>query len=691
METISEAFFLEHAGEALGQLNNGILLLCDSETRYHCKYFNDYVADILGYTREEMEAVIYDDPLAMIYPLDREKVSISVRKAATDGFSKLMGRMVAKDGHGIWIIGHYCSVTLGSEKAVVVTFTNVDEIVGASIANKTMSDKLAAIVNSIPVGIAIFNIKDGKNNTLAINDNMVTFCESMGKKLDGNDRRWTKEGLILLLNQNIYVFSKDEDIKYIDKMLTESEHEFFTNCYFRLRGSTEGNEVFIYSTCHRKENEDGSANYYVTFQDFTDMFLQERKIRKQQNELMLLSYYDPLTKAKNRNAYNAFIEKCKTERLYNVGVAFADLNGLKKVNDTLGHNFGDKMFIRFINIIKKFFDLENVFRISGDEFVIINANISKSEFQERMRHVIDGLAADENVASIGYIWKENVSDIKRRASQAEAIMYVEKQKYYETERCIVSKHRPILLNTLLRDLENNRYVMYLQPKCGINGGKALGAEALVRKIDENGNIIPPYEFIPVLEHEKLIPKIDMFMLEEVCKLLQELKQNGNEEFKISVNMSRVTLVENDYIKNISDICSRYNFNRSQLEFEMTESNATMDSIRLEDYLKQIKELGIGVSLDDVGTDYSSLPLLILDGVDTVKLDRSLVIQLSNEKAKKLLMHVIDMCHDLGLSIIAEGVETDEVRQALAEMNCDMYQGYLMSKPVPALEFKERFL
>lgn len=166
---------------------------------------------------------------------------------------------------------------------------------------------------------------------------------------------------------------------------------------------------------------------------------------------------------------------------------------------------------------------------------------------------------------------------------------------------------------------------------------------------------------------------------------------GNDDFSVSVNVSRVTIAENEFMNTVRGILQKYDFIRSNLDFELTESNKTMDSLRLEEYIVELKKLDIKISIDDMGTEYSTLALLTMDGINWVKLDRSLVTHLKQGKDKTLLRHIINMCHDLGMKVIAEGVETDEVRLQLMAMDCDAYQGYLTSKPIPEQEFKDKFL
>jgi len=661
--------------------------------KYEYVYTNRQVAMSLGYELEELEDILKVDPLCLVYPADYQRQIRDFMATPTSGFGSSICRYSCKDGSFLWSHAHLQHIFIDGKPGIFALYSSVHDLIGTQESLESESNKWADIVASVPIGLLIFSKNESNSvQTISINDLLLKFANHVGHRLDGNSRDWTAEEMALIINQNVFAFTEEEDIQLIQKMMDDSEHQPISSCTFRLRGSKQSQQpIYIYSSCISKPSTENTRTYYVSYQDVTAEHQQREELILKQEQLTKLSYNDSLTGVKNRNAFNEFANHCKTNRIYNVGFAFCDLNGLKKTNDNLGHFYGDTMLIQFVHIVEEFFSDENIYRLSGDEFVIIVPEIDRGQFLEKMGRLLDRIANEDNIASVGYIWKKNVSDLHRRVNQAEQIMYVEKQRYYETTRTITSKHRPKYLEELLDDLENGRFRMYLQPKTTIDGSRIHGAEALVRKLDDNGTIIPPYEFIPMLEHEKLIPKVDFFMLEEVCSLLQALHEQGNDDFTISVNMSRITLVENDYLNIVSDILAKYSFPRHNLEFEVTESSETMDSSRFEDYINRIKGLGLMVSLDDVGTDYSSLPLLILDGIDWVKLDRSLIVQIDNIKASKLLKHIIDMSHDLGLRVVAEGVETDEVRRKLEEMGCDLYQGYLKSKPIPTALFIEKFL
>lgn len=690
MMKFNDPDFLQYCRTITNFIQNGVVVVnVQNEDDVKVAFVNDTALESIGMSEEEYKA---GDPYNYVYASDRKRAGYALSLALSEGKASDTFRIITKNGGFSWTRANFQLFQYDGENYLIITFTSVDELMGTQIRLQSEGNKWIDIVNSIPVGTAIYAIDNqGKVTTIAINDTMVSFANSLGESLDGNERQWTKEELIILFNHSIYAFCCEEDRGIVKQTLEDSITQNISVCVFRLRGSTDENPVFVKTACFSKEVSETVRNYYVTFENVTKDILQGIELEKNQDMLMDMSFHDALTHVKNRNAYNIMLENCSRIHLKNVGVVFADINGLKKVNDLMGHKYGDKMIYRFGEILTDFFDVDRIFRISGDEFIIIYPGISQKEFILTMENLCAVVKENNDIASVGYIWEEDVADIKQQLYRAEQIMYVEKHRFYENATSLNSKHRPILLNELISDFENDRFKMYLQPKADIKTSALIGAEALVRKFDANGKMVLPYEFVPLLEKEMLIPKVDYYMLEKVCDYLDKMKKEGKKSCKISVNMSRITLMENNYIETVEDIISRYDFDIEQLEFEITESNETMNNQRMQDYIKKIKSLGIGISLDDVGTDYSSLPMLLMGGIDTVKLDRSLIIQVNNKKAYMLLKHVTDMCHDFDMKVIAEGVETDEVRKELESLNCDYYQGYLLSKPISEEEFWEKFL
>lgn len=672
---------------------SGVLInVKDGKGSLKFAYANRYFASFLGYTYEELTQLLTENCFAAIYDEDMEKARASRKDVLAGKIVNSISRQKKKDGSPIWIRAHIRQIELDGVKGMLFLFSTIQDLIGLQDELSLKNREFADIIDSIPIGLVVYKIDNGITKILAINKALLEVANYVGTMIGSRHERWTGEELSDMFCRDMFAVCEEDDIPRVNEMLHKSEKGETTHCTFRLRGSVErGTTIYLYSTCASRILENQDRIYYVTYQDVTETENRKRELYQKQTMLYNMSYYDALTGVKNRNAYNEFKKFCRNNRIYNVGLAFCDLNGLKHTNDTLGHQYGDQMLCRFVSVLEEYFDVEYIYRLSGDEFVVIQPEIERSDFQGIVGNLSKRMQEEDNLASIGFIWKANVSDIQRRTTQAEQIMYVEKQRYYEESRTINSKHRPKFLESLLKDFENGRFVMYLQPKTAIDDSKIIGAEALARKIGPDGKLVPPYEFVPLLEHEKLIPKLDLYILELVCSFLQEQHRLGIEDFSVSVNISRVTIVEMDFIKTVEDMLNKYQFLHKNLELELTESNETMDSIRLEEYMVQLKKLGVKISLDDVGNDYSSLNMLIMEGVDWIKLDRSLILKLGQEKADKLLKHVINMSHDLNIKVIAEGVETDKDRILLKEMNCDAYQGYLKSKPIPKEEFVERFL
>ena len=221
-------------------------------------------------------------------------------------------------------------------------------------------------------------------------------------------------------------------------------------------------------------------------------------------------------------------------------------------------------------------------------------------------------------------------------------------------------------------------------------GAVIGAEALVRKIDEEGNVHAPFEFVHMMEEENLISVVDYEMLEQSCRLLKEVGEHWP-GFQLSCNMSRNTLAELDYLDRIDDILTRTGVDHSQLIFEVTESSRGLQLESIEDRLNALKARGIAVAVDDMGTECSCLEMLYLPQLDLVKIDRSLISKTGHgPREQAVIGSLIDLCHKLGLGCIAEGIETKEQGELLKSLGCDRLQGYYFGRPMPPQEFFAQF-
>lgn len=661
-----------------------ILKIVDSD--YIIIYINQFLSSTLGYKKNE--TFPYDHFKDIVYSGDLPTVrSIFLHTISHGSFSDSY-RLLSKEGDDVWMMGDHKYIRLNHEDYIFITYANIQKLMGANDTLRADNEKWTDIINSIPTQLAIFSIEKGQVQTISVNERLLEFANKIGYLIDGKIRNWSRSELMTIFNQNIYAFSVNDDIPNVNKMLKDSKSFPVTECIFRLRGSSEEHPIWIRSECCSKKISETKRNYYVSFADVTAAERNRRSLEDSHNLLFYMNQHDALTGVKNRNAYNDLIDKLKNGPIQNVGLAFADVNGLKEVNDSVGHKSGDVLICKFSNLLQNEFGQDEIYRISGDEFVLIQTNISGEEFRQRMRKLSSRIAIEHNIASIGYLWEPIVSDINQSVAKAEKLMYVEKQRYYASLEGNLRLHRPELLKELQDDIKDGRYQMFLQPKARIGSKQIIGAEALVRRFDANGVIVPPSEFVASFEKKRLIPIIDFFMLEEVCKLLKRWETEGREPIKLSTNMSRVTLAENNFYQHVTEITHRHDVDLDYLELEITESSETMNNDKLKIEIARLAADGFHISLDDMGTDYSALHMLLLDGVDTVKLDRSFVLYMHSQKGRQLLKHVIHMCHELGMTCLAEGVETDDVRVNLMKMGCDLYQGYLLSKPIPVDQFEK---
>ena len=230
-------------------------------------------------------------------------------------------------------------------------------------------------------------------------------------------------------------------------------------------------------------------------------------------------------------------------------------------------------------------------------------------------------------------------------------------------------------------LENEEFEVYYQPKIDILQEKMVSAEALVRW-NRNGKMISPGQFIPLFEKNRFILKLDLYIFEKVCKDIKEWKAK---DLSFSINISKEHFDTLDFLKQYEEIANRYQINRKQIELEITES-ASMD-VDLANIMKEIRKKGFSISLDDFGTGYSSLNMLQDMPIDVLKIDKSFIDKIGNEKID-IIKYIINMAKDLNIKTVAEGVETENQIQYLKNIGCNIVQGYYYSKPLNKLEFKK---
>ena len=415
--------------------------------------------------------------------------------------------------------------------------------------------------------------------------------------------------------------------------------------------------------------------------------------RRMMLELERMSFVDLLTGLYNRNRYNKTLQNLEQVPPKSLGIVYVDMNGLKEINDSYGHDYGDFMIQETANLIQQVFD-KGAYRIGGDEFIAIRQDMQEEEFRDKVDELHEIFKQHKNLnVSIGSHWNEGDFDIHRDIAKADELMYIEKQNYYNSMTTRRYNNHALMARNLLKDIKDGVFEVYLQPYFEIQTKKLVGAEALIRKREHNGKLRLPDQFLRMYEEEKIIRHIDFFVLDTVCKTLKKWKDMGKADIRISVNFSRVTLQEYKVVNKIKEVCENNGISSSMIDIEITENHSkVMDKVvrQVED---QLMKEGFTVVLDDYGTHFSNLTHNADYRSHRLKVDGELISNLEdNTEAKSIVRHTIDMYHELkNTSVIAKGIESKKQLNILEDFSCEYAQGYYFSKPLSIEDFENGYI
>jgi diguanylate cyclase (GGDEF)-like protein/PAS domain S-box-containing protein len=450
-----------------------------------------------------------------------------------------------------------------------------------------------------------------------------------------------------------------------------------------------------------KDKEGNITNYVAVFSDITE---QKSNIE----QLKRLAHYDLLTGVPNRYLFTKRLENLiQTSSRYNQQFAllFLDLDRFKYINDTLGHQAGDlllqKVAQRLKGILRK---KDTIARIGGDEFVIILPNLKHiREAVQTAEMIIEALKSSfflngQEVyisTSIGIsFYPYDGEDIETLVRNADRAMYQAKKsgknhfELYHSELYTNDKETLLLENSMRKAIERNEFQLYYQPQIHTRTKQICGVEALIRWKHPERGFVSPAEFIPIAEESGLIVPISEWVLMKACEDLKKLHLDYP-YLKMSVNISALFFQQNDFIKMLERIVEKTNINPRFLELELTESTIMPNARQSIEQLVKIKQIGLKIAVDDFGTGFSSLSYLHQFPIDILKIDQSFIKHLSTyQDDASIVTAIIQMAHNLRLSVVAEGVETEKQFKFLQKQGCDYVQGYYFSKPVPFHELKE---
>ncbi len=435
--------------------------------------------------------------------------------------------------------------------------------------------------------------------------------------------------------------------------------------------------------------------------------------KEKENELLLKhrAYHDSLTSLPNRllllDRLSQNIHRANRDNSI-VAVLFIDLDGFKKVNDTLGHTKGDILLIDVAErISSNLRESDTLGRLGGDEFVVIisvknNTDIVSKISTKIIKSLQSYFKIDNNKyyisSSIGISLYPNDSlNSEELIRKADLAMYSAKKsggscfRFFDKELEKLAYYSLNLENKLRVALDKKQLEIYYQPKVHLSDNKLNEAEALLRWTTSSNQIISPAQFIPLAEKIGLIVEIGYWVIETVAKQIAYWKTNVQAEIKIAINLSAHQIKEHDFVEKVNHILKKHNLSGKEIDWEITESILLEDFRVAHNVLESLKRLGSTISIDDFGTGYSSLQYIQKLPVDCLKIDRSFILELGTNPTKdSLVSGIISLAHNIQLCVVAEGVENKQIVDYLTLKNCDYIQGFYYYKPMSSNSITKLF-
>ena len=654
-----------------------------TDAQRNITYVNDIFEKVTGYTREE---ALGKNPRILKSGLQDELYYQKMNEKLDSG-EKWEGELInkRKDGSLYYekasIVPIFLNNKLSSFLAIKLDITHYIE------QNKKLAQAASVFQNTEEAII----IADAQGKVLSVNE---AFTKIYGYTLDD------------VINTNLNILHSGlQDATFYIKMWREIlENGFWKG---KIINKTKNGEFMpIWETIKKVTDEHGNTINYIAIQ--TDL----KELEQSQAKADYLAYHDPLTGLYNRVSFEEYLAHTllvSKKELNPLALLFIDLDRFKVINDTLGHDIGDEVLNIVAQRLKNSLD-DNTFisRWGGDEFVVILENISSKEETDNIaRTIVDTLKEPMHIrnhhlittASVGIsLYPENGEDASTLIKHADSAMYLAKDmgkntfEYYTSDLSKRTQAKLKIDMALHNALENNEIYMVYQPQYSLKTRKIIALEALVRWENEELGFVAPDVFIPVAEDSGLIVSLGYFIFEESCKAFKQMLENGLELQQIAINVSSIQFKEEYLIENFFAIVQKYQLQPEQIEIEITERFIMENTQANIEMLQKLRDHGFKISIDDFGTGYSSMSYLKQLPANTIKIDKSFVDDIADGSSDNVIIEaIIALSKALGYSIVAEGIETKEQEDFLANVQCDIGQGYLFSKPISYEKILERFL
>ncbi len=649
-------------------------------------YFSSRFKEMLGYQEHELNNDLSEWD-KRIHPEDRDRVYIQLNRYLNHdaGSYENEYRLRCKDNSYIWILtrGKIVAWTEDHDPLRMIG-THMDITERKNVEEQLMLS--ARVFNETNEGITI---TDTNGNIMDVNP---AFC-----KITGYSRHE-------IINQNPRILNSGKHDKAFYAEMWESlgQHGHWQGeVWNRKKDGSIYAELLSISSIF---DDNGNASHYIGI--FTDI----TQTKKQQEILEQMAHYDVLTQLPNRvllaDRFDLALAQCKRNHT-ELAVCFLDLDNFKPVNDMYGHELGDELLIEVAKRIKSNIREEDtVSRHGGDEFVLLLGNLEGyAQCETLLNRILNSLIKAYNFeghtisisASIGVsFYPRDNADLDTLMRHADQAMYQAKLSgrnrfhLFNIEQDHLYIQKNIKLTEINRALIDNEFSLHYQPKVNMNTGHVYGAEALIRWNHPKKGLIPPLEFLPVIEGSELEIEVGRWVINRVLKQLDFWNTQGI-NIEVSINISSNHLQHSSFITDLESSLALFpNVDSKSVQLEILESSALGDLESISRIIKTcIQALGVKVALDDFGTGYSSLTHLRNLPADTIKIDQSFVRDLLDDPNDyNIINGVIGLADAFNRQVIAEGVESREHGIMLITMGCHLAQGYVISKPMPPEGFQQ---
>lgn len=426
----------------------------------------------------------------------------------------------------------------------------------------------------------------------------------------------------------------------------------------------------------------------------------------EKKRISALEYLDGLTGVYNRSAFISHAENVlRDNKTMPYTIICFDIINFRIINETYGHERSDEIIKAIAEACKEAFGHNEAYgRLTADVYVALV--LDDGEEAERIRFIEEQVKERAERVYINHPIRikrgrcavdssaETVNRMIDKANIARKYVNTNSNELlcqYSEELMTEARKAEEIESKMEGALFGGEFKPYLQPKYNMVENRCIGAEALVRWVRPDGTVVPPGDFIPLFEKNGFVEKVDFYMLEQICKYLRQMLDEGREVYTISVNQSRYLMNDPQYVNKVKKILLKYQIPIGLIELELTETVFFHEKERMINMMKELKKMNVNLSIDDFGSGYSSFNILKDVPFDVLKIDREfLTDSVHTKKGRWILQEIVEMAHGLGMSVICEGVETEEHIELLVSIHCHKAQGFYYSRPIPLEDFIEKY-